>query len=182
MSSLDNITAKLRPLSLEDTNNIVRWRNSDEVRKNLFSQDLITPDQHMSYFNKYIESGKCLQYIIEMHRGNQSLDVGTIFIKDIDKRSNKGEFGIFIGEPIARGVGLAKKATIEILKIAFDELKFNKIYLTVFADNVPAFRTYLSVGFRFEGVMREEFCNNGLFIDILRMGITKTDWNVSVKK
>jgi len=181
MSSLDNITARLRPLAIEDTENIVRWRNSDEVRKNLFSQDLITPDQHMSYFKKYVESGKCLQFIIEMHSGNQSLDVGTIFIKDIDKHSNKGEFGIFIGEPLARGAGLAKKATIEILKIAFDELKFNKLYLTLFADNVPAFRTYLSAGFRFEGVMREEFCNNGTYIDILRMGITKTDWEALEK-
>lgn len=178
MISLDNINAVLRPLAPEDTDNIVRWRNSDDVRKNLFSQDMITPDQHMAYYKKYVESGKCLQYVIEMHSGSKSIDVGTIFIKDVDKKSSKGEFGIFIGEPIARGAGLAKKATIEILKIAFDELKFNKLYLTLFADNVPAFRTYLATGFRFEGVMREEFCNNGTFIDILRMGITKTDWQV----
>lgn len=178
MDSLNNqeFDVSLRPISIDDTDNIVKWRNSDSVRLNLYNQALITADQHINYLKNYVESGRCIQFIIVMHHQDISEDVGTVFLKDIDKQSNKAEFGIFIGEPSARGNGVAKKATVKLLNYAFGEKKFNKVYLTLFSDNIPAFRTYLSTGFRLEGVLRDEFFNNNRFIDVIRMGITRADW------
>ena len=176
ISENKGIEVSIRPININDTDNIVKWRNSDDVRFNLYSQDLISPEQHKNYFKNFIETGRCIQFIIEMHHDDIIEDVGTIFLKDIDRNSKKAEFGIFIGEASARGNGVAKKATIKILNFAFFEEQFNKVYLTLFADNIPAFRTYLSTGFRFEGVLREEYFNSTKYIDIIRMGITRADW------
>ena len=176
MISSNETIVSIRPISVDDTENIVRWRNSDDVRLNLYNQDMITADQHRDYLRSFVDTGKCIQFIIEVDNGTLKQDVGTIFIKGIDRHSNKGEFGMFIGETSVRGTGVAKKAINCLLSYAFGVGNFNKLYLTLFADNIPAFRAYLSTGFRFEGVMREEFCNHGQYVDILRMGITARDW------
>lgn len=58
------MNVSLRPIELSDTENIVKWRNQKSVRENLFSRELITPAQHITYFEKYIASNKVYQFII----------------------------------------------------------------------------------------------------------------------
>lgn len=168
--------ALLRQLSLTDTDSIVRWRNNPSVKKNLYSQEELNPQQHIAYFEKYIKTGKCVQFII-VENGENQRDVGTTFIKNIDHDNHNGEYGIFIGEENARGKGIAASATYEILKYGFEELKLHRIYLTVMADNFPAIRTYEKVGFMKEGVMREEFLRYDGYVDIVMMAMLKSDWD-----
>lgn len=46
-------TVILRPLTLSDSNDIVRWRNSDAVRLNMYVQDILTAEQHQEYYKKH---------------------------------------------------------------------------------------------------------------------------------
>ena len=74
---------RLRNLSLSDTANIVRWRNQPEVYQNLFTQQLITAEQHIAYYHKYIETGVIKQYVVEAVIDGQTIEVGTTFLKNI---------------------------------------------------------------------------------------------------
>lgn len=165
----------LRPIALSDTENIVKWRNSQFVKNNLFSQTDLTAEQHINYFNNVVSKGKCYQYIIEVKTDNEKFDIGTTFIKNIDLDNRKGEFGIFIGEEKARGKGFAKFAIKEILKIAFDELKLNRCYLEVLANNERAIKLYEKVGFKKEGLLRHDYMRNGQYYDVLIMAKLKED-------
>ncbi|MBR3507285.1 MAG: UDP-4-amino-4,6-dideoxy-N-acetyl-beta-L-altrosamine N-acetyltransferase [Lachnospiraceae bacterium] len=166
----------LRQLSLADTDNIVRWRNNPSVKKNLYSQDELKHQQHISYFEKLVKTGKCAQFII-VENGENQRDIGTTFIKNIDHNNHNGEYGIFIGEDSARGKGLAVSATYETLKYGFEELKLHRIYLTVMADNVPAISTYEKVGFIKEGIMRDGFLRYDGYVDIVMMAMLKSGWD-----
>ena len=166
----------LRALSEEDTANIVRWRNKDSVRKNLYTQTLLTEEQHLRYFRDVVAAGKCVQYIISAEEEGRICDVGTVFIKKIDRENRKGEFGIFIGEEAFRGKGIAGQAVEQILKIAFTELQLNRVYLSVMADNIPAIRAYRKAGFEMEGILREDYLRADGFVDIVLMGITEKKW------
>lgn len=168
-----NETVKLRKLAESDTANIVRWRNSPSVKCNLYSQEDITEEQHLNYFHNIVETGKCAQYIIVVEDENGSRDIGTTFIKNIDRHSNKGEFGIFIGEESARGKGYAKYAISEILRIAFDELNLHRVYLSVMADNLLAIKSYKKVGFVIEGSFSDDYLRNDEYIDVIVMAIIK---------
>jgi RimJ/RimL family protein N-acetyltransferase len=53
-----------------------------------------------------------------------------------------------IGDPEARGQGLAKEATQLLLAAAFDQFRLNEIYLEVFHDNAPAIAIYRQFGFQ----------------------------------
>lgn len=170
----------LREIAASDTPNIVRWRNSESVKKNLFSQSELTPEQHLAWLKNKVETGLCAQYIIVVIENDISIDIGTIFIKNIDRKNNKGEFGIFIGEVDARGKGYAKLAVNAILKIAFDQLLLNRVYLSVLFDNIAGIKVYEDSGFRREGVLKEDYLRDDIYVDVLLMGVTKKMWSESV--
>lgn len=166
----------IRPLELKDTDNIVKWRNTPSVKKNLYSQDELKPEQHISYYERVVKAGKCAQFIISVDEDGGSEDIGTVFIKNLDHQSHNGEYGIFIGEESARGKGYAKAATEQILKYGFDVLDLHRIYLTVMSDNYPAIAAYEKSGFFREGVMRDEYLRSDGYVDVIMMAILKDEW------
>lgn len=164
----------LRPIGVEDTDNIVRWRNSEQVKRNLFSQANITRESHLEYLKRFVETGRCKQFIIEA--ADAHLDIGTVFIKNIDEDNRKAEFGILIGEECARGKGYGTAATDQMLKIAFEQYNMNRIYLHVLEENIAGIKAYLKAGFIKEGLLIEDFCRGEQYHNVVVMGITQRDW------
>ena len=158
---ITGLQCDLRPIRIEDTSNIVAWRNAPHVRKNLYSQNLINENDHITWLNNKVFTGQCAQYII-IDKGT-NVAAGTAFLKNIDNICKKAEFGIFIGEIKLQGRGLGKEATNILLKYGFEELALNKIYLTVFSDNEKAVKLYENMGFLITGLFEEDcFVNNRL--------------------
>ena len=160
----------LRKITLQDTANIVKWRNSDDVRKNLFTQDDLTAEMHINWFHSKVETGLCAQYIIVVEDETGTHDIGTTFIKGIDNEKKEGEFGIFIGESSFRGKHIASNATSEMIRIGFEQIGLNNIYLSVFEDNIAAIKAYEKVGFTKYG---NEFVNNK---NVILMNVQKEVW------
>lgn len=165
----------LRPLEEGDTANIVRWRNEDEVRRNLFSQALLTEEQHLRYFRSVVQCGRCKQYVIVLN-DEPPTDIGTVFLKNIDLGQKQAEFGIFIGERSCRGRNLSLPATDAILEIAFEELGLDRVYLSVIGDNISAIKTYRRVGFREYGRDANAFRRESGSVDVIHMDLTKAQW------
>ena len=165
LDSKNNI--KLVPIDENDTADIIRWRNSDLVRNNVFGSDDVTPEIHQHWLTEYVMKGKCCQFIIHTEQN----PVGTVFLKNIDYDNSKAEFGIFIGESEAHGRGYGTIAAKLITSFGFQELGLNKIYLSVFNDNKGAIKSYKKAGFKEEGLMYQEYCKDGCFIDVLQMAI-----------
>ena len=167
---------KLRYIELEDTDNIVKWRNKSFVKKNLYSQENLTPDQHINYYNSRIKTGKVKQFIILAFDGIEYQAIGTTFLKNIDGDSSKAEFGIFIGNEKAMGKGYGSQATLLTVDYAFRELELNRVYLTVLADNYSAIKAYQKCGFEIEGVLKQDYRRSGTYIDVIVMGLLKGAW------
>lgn len=170
----------LRPLMTSDANFIVKWRNNEEVIKNLFSQDLITLESHAEYYKQQIETKKCYQFIVEQiiredGGDNCSIPIGTVYLKNVDVRNRKALLGIFIGEGIDRGRGFGKEATELIVKYGFNTLNLHKIYLQIIADNGVAISLYKNLGFVEEGCMRQDYYRNGKYYDVIQMSMLKED-------
>ncbi len=164
----------LRPITENDTKDIVRWRNSEEVRKYFLDRSDISEQSHNNWLKNKVFTGEVAQFVIMINETKVS--VGTTFIKDLDFHSKKGEFGIFIGDPGQRGKGVGFEATKLITEYGFDILKLNKIYLRVLANNHRAIATYKRVGYKVDGTLRKDFYDNGTYLDVCVMSVLKNEY------
>lgn len=159
----------LRLMTYDDTEHIIRWRNSDEVRKNFIYQVLFTRESHENWIKTMVETGKVVQMMIcEVKTG---LAVGSVYVRDIDTTHQKAEYGIFIGEDAARGRGYGTAAAKLMIRYCFEELGLHRLFLRVYANNIQAIRSYEKAGFVKEAYLREDVCIDGEFKDIVLMGI-----------
>ena len=163
----------LRPIKKSDTENVLKWRNHPSVRSNFVFQDDLTTKAHESWLNDNVNTGKAAQFIIV---SEELGDVGTVYLRDIDNRHRKAEFGIFIGEVLARGKGFGAEAARLILEHAFCTLNLNKVFLRVFNDNINAIKSYELAGFTKEGYFAEDVIINDRPYDMVFMAILRSQY------
>lgn len=182
-------TICLRLMTEEDTDNIVKWRNSDAVRTHFIYQKLFTRQSHEQWIENMVKPGKVVQMIICECEQKASADgaaqadagageectagrpLGSVYIRDIDTTHNKGEYGIFIGEADARGRGIGTRAAKLMIRYAFEELGLHRLFLRVFADNAQAIGSYEKAGFVKEAYLKDDVCIDGVYRDIVLMAI-----------
>jgi diamine N-acetyltransferase len=152
IAPVGNGTVRLRLLREEDLPLTLAWRNQDQIRRWFFNSNLIDPDQHAGWFHQYQERDDDFVFIIEeVNAGCRP--VGQVALYHIDWSLKMAEYGrLMIGDPTARGKGLACSATNLVLHIGFQVLGLDEVYLEVFADNDQALKVYQRCGFQPERV------------------------------
>lgn len=159
----------LRPMTYDDTDLIVNWRNSEEVRKRFLYRGTFTREGHENWIRTMVETGKVVQMIICDSATDTPL--GSVYIRDIDYTNRKAEYGIFIGEATGRGRGVGTAAAKLMLRYCFEELKLHKVFLRVIADNIRAIRSYEKAGFQKEAYLKDEVFVEGEYLDIIFMAV-----------
>ncbi|HCJ07287.1 MAG TPA: UDP-4-amino-4,6-dideoxy-N-acetyl-beta-L-altrosamine N-acetyltransferase [Lachnospiraceae bacterium] len=165
----DNYDVCIRPITMDDTNNIVRWRNSAEVKKYFIYQKDFTIEGHTNWMLNKVATGQVVQFIIVENQ--TGMDIGSVYLQDIDYVHKKAEYGIFIGEDSAKGKGYGTQVAKLMIKYAFKELGLHRLYLRAFADNRRAISSYQKAGFISEGLLKDDVFVNGQYRDIEWMGI-----------
>lgn len=173
-----NNNVMLRPMTEQDTDNVIKWRNAPSVMENFIYRTPLTRETHLNWYNNRVLTGDVAQFIIVDTEAN--IDVGSVYLRDIDEQNQKCEFGIFIGEESCRGKGIGAKASKLILEYAFNELKLNRVFLRVFAKNERAIKSYENAGFKYEGTFRDDVIIDGVAYDMVFMAILKEQWEKGV--
>ena len=157
----------LRPITDADTDDIVRWRNDPEVWRYFLFREPFTPAMHRAWLQNKVMTGKVIQYIIVERESGES--VGSVYFRDVDEKNESAEYGIFIGEPRARGRGLGTETARLFTRFGLDVLRLHRISLKVLGGNEIARRSYEKAGFRTEGVFRDFVKLDGAFTDVVFM-------------
>ena len=167
----------LRPITENDTANIVKWRNSDKVRSHCMTKAPITEESHLKFFKEYVLTGKYKQFIVERieeETGLASYPIATVYLKDIDNENKRCELCIFTSNDVEwdeEGQSIAIKM---LLEKAFDEYGMHKVFSYVFYKNSDEVELLKSAGFSVETIFKEEALNEeGEFEDIVRLSIFK---------
>jgi diamine N-acetyltransferase len=69
------------------------------------------------------------------------------------------------------GQGLGRRILSALIRIAFEDLRAHRLFLDVFEDNARARHLYESLGFVYEGVLREAAQRDGAYVNLHLMSI-----------
>lgn len=107
---------------------------------------------------------------------DEQICIGHVGLYRIDHRSQKAEFAILIGSGSHQGKGFGERVTRFALAYGFDRLNLNKISLTALSTNQRAIRLYEKLGFRTDGVSRQDEWRDGEFVDVVLMSLLRDEW------
>ncbi len=151
----------IRKFGIMDVPQKVKWIN-DPANNTFLHYDLpLEEDKTRRWFEAIRDRTDRYDAVIEV----DGVPVGLIGLLQIDSKNKKAEYYITMGEPAYKGKGVAKAASREVLMYAFQTLGLNKVYLFTEATNVGAQKLFESVGFRQEGLFRDDIIYNGKKVD-----------------
>lgn len=156
----------LRDFTVSDIENKIRWINNPENNAYLHYDIPLEYDKTLNWFENKNNDIRC-DFVVEY----DGVPVGLIGLLNIDRVNRKAEYYICIGETSYKGRGIAKVATRLLIEYGFEELKLNKIYLNVDAENVVACGLYEKSGFVCEGVFKKDLLHRGRLVDRKRYAI-----------
>lgn len=133
----------------------------------------ITLENTIEWYHKNQKKEDRADMIFEDDNGNKLAMGGLTFI---NHEIGKAEFYIFVN-PSLHGSGIGTEATKLLCLYGFKILNLQKIYLFANSDNEAANHLYEKVGFKREGILRDELRKEGKFLDRYYYGLLATDFN-----
>ena len=163
---IDKASISLRNIRYEDTDLIVRWRNSEAVRCNFFYREKFTAETHLKWMDTKVKNGEVVQYIIEV----DGRPVGSTYFRDIDRKKLSAEYGVFIGEDV-RGRGVGTEALRLTLDKAVSELGLKHIIARAIEGNNASINCFLHAGFTIDSTIPDVECSDGTRVNMVMMSI-----------
>ena len=150
---------------------VLEWRNSEKVRKWMFTDHIISLGEHLKFIYLLKDDARNFYFLIKC--GSEYL--GVISLTRVNIKNRNAYFGIY-ANPEKKMSGLGSMLGETLLKLAFDVAKLHTLKLEVFEDNERAIALYRKLGFVEEGRLREFVFRDGKWKDVIVMGITEDEY------
>ena len=149
---------------------ILEWRNDPNVRRNMYSNHLITKEEHIAWFNSLQNDPSC-QYFVFCRLG---VPRGVIYFTNLEPFPHQAMWG-FYGAPLApKGNGVLME--LDALEFAFKTLKLPKLNCEVLSTNKHVINLHSKAGFETEGLFRDYHFDGEHYVSVVRMGMLRTQW------
>ncbi|MCQ2550718.1 MAG: GNAT family N-acetyltransferase [Clostridia bacterium] len=162
----------IRESTFEDIDYFDRWEKDPRVTQFFSIADDQTRDDVVRKFVHDDEDEAQRQYTICLKDGKP---IGRIVMGDIIMGWKCEIWRIYIGEVDLRGKGYGKQAMLAMMDLAFNQWNMARLYLDHYTGN-PASFLYLSLGFKYEGVLRDNCRKNGKLYDVHLMSMLRDEY------
>ncbi|MFZ5632095.1 MAG: UDP-4-amino-4,6-dideoxy-N-acetyl-beta-L-altrosamine N-acetyltransferase [Bacillota bacterium] len=154
-----------------DLEKVLEWRNSDRIRAVMFTDRLITMDEHRAWYEGIKNDENTLCFIFEV----QGSPAGVVNVVGIDRRNGRCSWGFYLGEAGApRGTGTAMG--LLALEYVFEVLGLRKLCGEVLASNTKSIEFHKKLGFVEEGRFIKHVLKDGKYEDVVAMALFNEDW------
>jgi UDP-4-amino-4,6-dideoxy-N-acetyl-beta-L-altrosamine N-acetyltransferase len=162
---------RLRPMEEADLALILAWRNSDRVRLNMYTDHLITPEEHARWFAAARSDERGRYLVFE----DQSRPLGFVSFTGITVAHGRCTWAFYIGEPdVLRGTGSAMEMLA--LDYAFGPLNIRKLCCEVLDFNASVVKLHKRFGFQEEGLLRQHYRKGERYADVVVMARMADTW------
>ncbi len=161
---------KLRPVEEADLERLLGWRNLPEIRSFMYTDHVISMEEHRTWFARLSADATRLTWIFE----RDGKPLGVVNVTDIE-RSGTCRWGFYIGDSSApKGSGLAMGFVA--LKMLFEERGMRKVSGEVIAFNESSLGFHKRLGFVEEGRLRQHVLRNGRHEDVILFSMLNEEW------
>jgi diamine N-acetyltransferase len=163
----------LRKLLEKDAPYMLEWMTDEECNRFFRFDASLATRESVSSFIKEAQSGNAnCHYAIA---DDQDEYLGTVSLKAVDVKNSNAEYAIALRK-CAMGRGIGAWATNEILRVAFEDMRLEKVYLNVMSVNARAIRLYEKMGFRLEGEFKSHVLLAGCLKDLRWYAMLRGEW------
>lgn len=148
---LSGFGVELRRIVYSDIELIRNWRNSYNVRKWMFYEELITETQQEGWFEQINNS---LNYYFIIHVGTEP--IGLIYAKHVNLAKMIGEGGIFVGNPRFLSTDFPARATFLMLYFCFNQLGLKHSLIRIKKGNELAINYNKMFGYKIISIVGNE--------------------------
>jgi RimJ/RimL family protein N-acetyltransferase len=128
-------------------------------------------------FDKRLEDHDKADFVIEV----DGVVIGEIDLQShhMNRRAGVAHLGVGIYDPEYVGKGYGRDSINTLLDWSFRILNLRRVALETLATNERAIRAYHACGFVEEGRLREHEYVDGEYVDIVVMGVLRSEWEIS---
>lgn len=159
----------VRKMNEQDIEQVFLWRNHIDVRRFMFSQKEITIDEHRNWFKKVSQEKHRHLLIFEVN----GVPSGSVNFSQLDT-DFVANWGFYLATNAPKGTG--KKMGLASLDYAFDNLGLHKVCGRALDFNDRSIKFHLSLGFKQEGILRNQHFDGQNFHNIVCFGILVNEW------
>lgn len=163
----------LRPLTPSDVTQVYcGWMNDPEVNRFLETRFQHQTEEGLKcYVAQKREDPQVIFWAILMKEENRH--IGNIKLDPINPIHRTGVIGFLIGEKSYWGQGLITEAICLVCDYAFGVLNLHKLTAGCYSTNIGSAKTLQKAGFVQEGLQREQFLSDNIYVDELLFGLVR---------
>ncbi|NMH59654.1 GNAT family N-acetyltransferase [Alteromonas ponticola] len=139
----------LRPVAQNDLSQLREWRNSESVRQQMLSTDVISEEQQYAWFKKIQRDDSQQHWVVE-YKGQAigATNIKVRFHGDSLTTAKTLEPGLYIGHPGYQGNILAFAPTLALYDYCFRDLPVESFFAVVKAENKAALKYNQQLGYQ----------------------------------
>lgn len=164
----------IRLMEESDIDYKVAWFNDPEVRKTLNLEFPISKIGTRNWLSSVSKNSTRKDFVICVKEND--MPIGYCGLVNMDLKNRKAESYLGIGDKSQWGKGYATQARKAILDYGFDNLSLNKIYSYIWAENEAMIHINEKVGYKKEGLLRDDVFHEGEYRDKYLMGLLKDEY------
>lgn len=105
--------------------------------------------------------------------------IGSCGLHGASPENRMADLGIMVGEKAYWSKGYGTDAVATLVRFGFEEMNLNRIALDVYDFNERAQASYRKSGFVEEGRMRDAHYADGVYCDVVVMGLLREEWTAT---
>ena len=168
----------LRAPEMSDLERNTRWINDREVTRFLQMRYQMSGLAEEAWLRDLTSKPISYERAFFAIETKDYVHIGNTNLFNASPENRSAELGIMVGEKEYWSRGFGTDAVSTLAGFGFDEMNLNRIQLTVYSFNERAQAAYRKAGFVEEGRLRQAMYRQGVYHDILVMGLLRGDVEV----
>jgi UDP-4-amino-4,6-dideoxy-N-acetyl-beta-L-altrosamine N-acetyltransferase len=166
----ESTLAGIRSMTERDLEQVLLWRNHPDVRRYMYSQHVISLDEHARWFSGASQDPGRHLLVFDINRTPR----GFLQINQIAS-GGIADWGFYADPDAPKGTGRALGDAA--LRYAFDTLGLHKLCGQALAFNERSIHFHLSLGFQREGFLRQQHFDGEQYHDVVCFGLLASECN-----